>query len=885
MKETATTCPYCGVGCGVLAQQAGEAVDGVRGDPAHPANSGRLCVKGSSLHETLGHQGRLLRPKIQGEDCTWDEAIQAIAAGFRQTREQYGRESIGFYLSGQLLTEDYYVANKLAKGFMGARHLDTNSRLCMSSAVAGYKRALGGDAVPGCYEDLDLADLLVITGANPAWNHPILYQRMKKARQANPDRRVVVIDPRRSASCELADLHLPISPGSDAVLWNGLLSYMAANNALNSDYIDAHCNGFDDALAAARDSAPDVATVSVQCGVPEVDIRQFYDWFCQTPRTLSFYSQGINQSSTGTDKCNAIINCHLATGRVGKPGASPFSITGQPNAMGGREVGGLANQLAAHRDYSTPGAIDEVAAFWGAPDPAREPGYMAVDLFEAVHRGEIQAIWIMATNPVVSLPDANRVREALRRCPLVIVSDCVADSDTLALADIVLPAQGWSEKDGTVTNSERCISRQRALLPPVGEARPDWWIMSRVAAALGYGDAFGYNRPAEIFREHATLSALNNDNGERAFNIGGLADLSDEDYDALNPVQWPVLPGSRKGQKRLFTDGRFVTPDGRARFMPIDPRKPRQQCDDATPLRLNTGRIRDQWHTMTRTGRASRLLQHHPEPFVDVHPEDLARYHLKVGELAWVSNPRGRLLARVHAAPGQRPGEIFVPIHWNEQYSAEAVVSRLLAPVTDPFSGQPESKQGAVTVRPFAARWHARLLTHTDPQWKTPPDYWTLVPLSNCRSWYLAGERSPGWSEMAAEWLQRAPDLALVDEQAGRYRAAWFDGDRLAAVLMLEKENQFPELGWLDGLFAQETLGAAERRQVLAGRAAGMADTGQIICSCFQVGEKTITGAIHEGCQSVAALGDRLKCGTNCGSCIPELKGLIESCATSRDTG
>lgn len=881
MSETATTCPYCGVGCGVLGDPAGAGLSPVRGDPDHPANQGRLCVKGSSLSETLGQQGRLTKPRVHGREVSWGEAISAVAQGLADTRSRLGGEGLGFYLSGQLLTEDYYVANKLAKGFLAARHLDTNSRLCMSSAVAGYKRALGEDAVPGCYEDLDYADLLVLTGANPAWNHPILYQRMKRAGEDRPERRVVLIDPRRNASAELADLHLALAPGTDAILWNGLLTDLADRGGLDQAYIEAHCSGFTQALAAARESAPDTARVARDCGLAETDVRQFYDWFRATPRTLSFYSQGINQSSSGSDKCNAIINCHLATGRIGKPGASPFSITGQPNAMGGREVGGLANQLAAHRDYDTPGALAEVAAFWQAPAMATEPGHKAVELFEAVHRGEIQALWIMATNPLVSMPDSNRVREALQRCPLVIVSDCVEDTDTLALADIVLPACGWSEKDGTVTNSERCISRQRAWLPAPGEARPDWWIISQVATAMGHGSAFDYAGPAAIFREHAALSALNNE-GQRVFNIGGLATLTDQQYEDLSPVQWPVLPGARIGRQRLFGDGRFATPDGRGRLLPITPRGPQQACTHRFPLRLNTGRLRDQWHTMTRTGRAARLLQHRSEPFVAIHPTDLSAFALQNGDLAWVHNDRGRFLGRLQASNEQRPGELFVPIHWTDQFSREAVVSRLLAPVTDPVSGQPESKQGAVTLSPFTARWQARLLAPEAPPADWSALYWTRVPLGNCQSWSLAGEAQREWPKTAIQWLGRTPDMVLSDPPAGRYRAAWLEGGKVQAVLLVEPDNVFPDLGWLDSLFALPELSGPQRRQLLAGREAGMADNGPVICSCFQVGERTIHAAVAGGCDSVAALGEKLQCGTNCGSCIPELKTLIVAMPTEK---
>ncbi|MDX5299283.1 MAG: molybdopterin-dependent oxidoreductase, partial [Gammaproteobacteria bacterium] len=463
---------------------------------------------------------------------------------------------------------------------------------CMSSAVAGYKRAFGEDAVPACYADLELADLLVIVGGNPAWNHPILYQRMKAAGEGRPYRRVVVVDPRRTASCEIADLHLPIAPGTDAMLFNGLLVWLADHGATDTDYLNAHCNGWEEALAAARASVPDLASCARLCDVPQADLERFFTWFAETRRTVTLYSQGINQSSSGTDKCNAIINCHLATGRVGLPGASPFSITGQPNAMGGREVGGLANQLAAHLDYDTPGARDRVRGFWDAPRLPEAPGLKAVDLFEAVHSGRIKAVWILGTNPAVSLPDAGRVREALQRCPLVIVSDCVANTDTAAFAHILLPATGWSEKDGTVTNSERCISRQRGILPPPGEARHDWWTISQVARRMGFATAFAYSRPVDIFREHAALSGFGN-SGQRAFNISALAELDQAGYDALRPIRWPVTPQAPQGTDRLFADGHFSTPDGRARLLPITPRLPRQTLDAEHPVRLNTGRIRD----------------------------------------------------------------------------------------------------------------------------------------------------------------------------------------------------------------------------------------------------------------------------------------------------
>ncbi|XOZ32953.1 molybdopterin-dependent oxidoreductase [Halomonadaceae bacterium KBTZ08] len=879
-----TTCPYCGVGCGVEANAEGDGLAPVRGDPDHPANAGRLCVKGSALHETLGAQDRLTRPRIQGRDTDWQQAIAYLAGEMGRLRRDQGGESIAFYLSGQLLTEDYYVANKFAKGFIGTPHVDTNSRLCMSSAVAAHKRAFGEDAVPGCYEDLELADLLVLAGANPAWNHPILYQRMQNAGADRPDRRMVVIDPRRTASCDQADLHLALRPGTDAILWNGLLCWLADVGALDENWINAHCNDPQASLQAARDSAPDPETVAARCDLALADVRTFFEWFAATPRTTSFWSQGLNQSRSGTDKANAIINCHLATGRIGRPGATPFSITGQPNAMGGREVGGLANQLAAHMDYDTPSAREALTRFWQAPALPTGPGHKAIDLFEAIERGEIQCVWIMATNPLVSLPDPERARNALAQCPLVIVSDCVADTDTLALADVALPAMGWAEKDGTVTNSERCISRQRGLVPAVGEARPDWWIISAVAQALGFRDAFDYAGPAAIFREHARASTLSGHPGQQ-FNLAALADMADADYDAMAPVRWPVTPAHPRGRARLFEEGGFATPDGRARFMPVQPTQPASGTTVSRPLRVTSGRIRDQWHTMTRTGRAPRLLQHLCEPFIEANPEDLAAHYINNGDLAWLSNGQGRYLGRARASEGMRRGEVFIPIHWNHCFTAHGLASALFPRVTDPLSGQPETKHSTATLQPFHAQWHARLMGGGPEQWPRNL-YWARVPLSQVTCWHLAGNTTVAdWPGTARQWLGRHPDSEMRDPAAGRYRAAWYEGDQLQAVLLVEPTNDFPGLDWLDSLFQAPRLDDSTRRRVLAARDSDQPDPGPIVCSCFQVGERRIEEAVAEGCDSVTSLGKSLGCGTNCGSCIPELRQLVAQCQPEPSDG
>jgi assimilatory nitrate reductase catalytic subunit len=871
MHQT-TTCPYCGVGCGVQVQVAQQNIIAVSGDTDHPANHGRLCVKGSALHETTGAHARLLRPRVDGHECDWAHALDSVSQRLAAIIERDGPGAVAMYLSGQLLTEDYYVANKLMKGFIGSSHVDTNSRLCMSSTVAGYKRAFGGDLMPCSYDDIDAAELMLLVGSNAAWNHPILFQRIAAAKAANPNVKVVLLDPRRTASADIADLHLALKPGSDALIFNALLAELVRRERIDHDYIARHTEGFAAACEAACTSAPDLAQVARAADLPLADLAQLADWFCATERTLTFFSQGINQSSSGTDKVNAIINCHLATGRIGRPGMGPFSLTGQPNAMGGREVGGLANQLAAHMDFATPENIARVARFWHAPNMARQEGLKAVDLFDAIERGEIKAVWIMATNPVVSLPDADRVRRALQQCELVIVSECMAATDTLALADIALPASTWGEKNGTVTNSERRISRQRGLIPPPGEARHDWWIICEVAKRLGHAAAFDYPTPAAIFREHAALSGFEN-NGRRGFDISALSTLSDAAYDALTPIQWPVTATAPDGTARLFSDSRFFTPSGRARFLPIEPRAPKQQPDAEYPLVVNSGRIRDQWHTMTRTGRAARLSQHRPEPFIELHPDDARACGVADDTLALLHNRQGHFIARARVTDQQRRGEVFVPMHWNAQFSANARAGVLFAPVVDPVSGQPESKQGIAALQPLPTRWQARLLVRSPRA--APGAYWTRVPLEHCTSYWLADTESVAdWQQWCREQLGQPASLWLEDRAAGRFRACHIHDGQLEWLLLVEPDNRLPELDWLDRQF-DGPLSTDTRRQLMAARPAGEQPSGTVICSCFQVREPAIRAAIEAGANSAQALGDTLKCGTNCGSCIPELKALI----------
>ncbi|MBT2787160.1 MULTISPECIES: nitrate reductase [unclassified Halomonas] len=888
MTQAKTTCPYCGVGCGVTATVEAGTLSAVEGDREHPANFGRLCVKGSALHETLGEQGRLTHPRVDGVEVSWGTALSATADRLNDLRAEHGNHCVAAYLSGQLLTEDYYVANKLFKGFLGTPHLDTNSRLCMASAVVGYKRAFGADAVPCNYEDLEEAELVVLVGSNLAWNHPVLYQRIKVAKERNPLMRLVVIDPRVTDSCEIADLYLGIKPGTDAYLFNGLLTWMAKRRKLDTLYLERHTEGFDEALEAAQQTTGSVAEVAAACDVDPERLETFYYWFASQLHVVTLYSQGVNQSASGTDKCNAIINCHLAGGKIGLPGAGPFSITGQPNAMGGREVGGLANQLAAHMDYHTPGALDLVSRFWATdsltPSLPEEPGYKAVELFEAIERGEIKALWVMATNPAISLPDAARVRAALEKCPLVIVSECAAHTDLLPYADIVLPASGWSEKDGTVTNSERRISRQRGMLPPPGEARHDWWIMCEVAKRLGFSEAFDYTHPWEIFDEHARLSGFENngstDSPKRLFDISGLVGLGRDGYDALAPIQWPVTKAAPHGTARLFEDGEFATANGRAKLLAIHPQGPEKSLCAAYPLRLNTGRIRDQWHTMTRTARSPRLMNHRAEPFMDVHPDDAHSAGVTDQGLAVLTAAKGEFRARVRVSNAQRRGEIFVPIHWTDCFTQQARSSSLIDSIIDPLSGQPESKHGAVALAPLATDWQATLLVAEGVTESTPwctSAYWTRIPMRGCQRWQLAHTQSVNdWLAQLKTWLPGDVSVVSQDPTNGRLRAACVKNDQLRWWLMVGPPKELPGLAWLEARFNDLVLSDSHRRRLLAGCDDGAADTGPVVCSCHQVGQTTIVNAIREGDTSVEALGARLACGTQCGSCIPELKSLIE---------
>ncbi len=883
-----STCAYCGVGCGLNIHISNEhEIIKISGDSEHPANYGRLCSKGSALAETLSLEGRLLHPEVQGKRSSWSDAIHSVADGFKKIISEHGPDAVAFYASGQLLTEDYYVANKLMKGFIGSGNMDTNSRLCMSSSVAGHKRAFGSDTVPNCYDDLDHAELVILIGANSAWCHPVLFQRIQTAKKNNPRLKVVIVDPRKTNTCDIADLHLAIDSGSDTALFNGLLVYLKQHNKLDDNYISNFTDGFEQALLAAEHEAATCQDVAQLCNIPTKDIETFYKWFADTEKTMSLYSQGINQSSSGTDKVNAIINCHLASGRIGKLGSGPLSLTGQPNAMGGREVGGLANQLAAHMDFY-PEDRNIVAEFWKTKEISKKPGLTAVEIFDAIEDGSIKAIWIMATNPVSSLPNADKVKKALEKCELVVVSDCVENTDTLDLAHIKLPAAGWSEKDGTVTNSERRISRQRAFNPLAGEAKPDWWIISEVAKAMGFGQEFKFDSAADIFREHAALSAYKNniENRVRDFNLKGLTDLTNQQYDELTPIQWPVLDSFSKGTPRLFENGYFYTENKKAKFISVTTRSAVNIPSLAYPYILNTGRIRDQWHSMTRTGLSPRLNLHKPEPFVEIHSSDLAKLQLRHGEIAVLNSHWGTMLARIEESNNVKPGMVFAPMHWTFQLSSQGRVGALVNPELDPVSFQPESKHTPIRISGFESKWQGFIISAKKLKLDMlnyrvdikGEHYWRYeiadqsISTQALQTTIQTQVESPNGNDQYSWQEYQDPGHELL-------RLACFKNGVLVLVLMVQNtQTSLPERAWLSSLFSSTEKIEEIRPTLLSGKPPiGTPNTGKQICACFNVGENTIRDLINtHKFTEATAIGNSCKAGTNCGACVPEIKALIQ---------
>ncbi|KEJ88698.1 nitrate reductase [Sulfitobacter donghicola] len=850
MSLTKTVCPYCGVGCGLLAGPDGT----IKGDPDHPANFGRLCSKGAALGETIGLEGRLLTPKVAGRDAAWDDALDLVAQKFGDAIRDHGPDSVAIYASGQILTEDYYVANKLMKGFVGSANIDTNSRLCMASSVAGHKRAFGTDTVPAIYEDLEQADLIVLVGSNLAWCHPVLHQRISAAKAARPALKIVNVDPRKTATTGLADQHLRILPDGDAALFNGLLAHLADTDALDHDYLKHHVNGHSEAVEQARLTNP------LDSGLSQEELDSFFALWAGTEKVVTVYSQGVNQSGFGTDKVNAILNCHLATGRIGKPGCSPFSVTGQPNAMGGREVGGLANILANHLDIENPDHRASVQAFWQSPTIASEAGLKAVDLFQACASGKIKALWVISTNPAVSLPDADGVAEAIKAVPFVAVSEINARTDTGDLADVLLPAAGWGEKNGTVTNSERRMSRQRAFMPAPGETRPDWLIISQVASRMGWGDAFSYSSPAEVFAEFVALSKATRE-FERDLDLSGFEEI---DYDNLIPTQWP------KNGQRFFADGKFFHADGKAKMLPIRAPQPQQRGT----FTFNTGRNRDQWHTMSRSGKAPRLGAHLAEPYAEIHPDDAARLSVGEGDLVTLSNQYGTSVLRALITDRTAKQQVFAPMHWTRQQSSASWINNLAAPVVDPVSGQPASKMSQVTVKKYSASWYgfAASLDPIQPQ----GDYAAVARTLTGWQGEFAGLTPPAdWEELVRSLLSLETGNASLmrDESTQQTRVAFHDGEKLVGLFYAASEPVTLARAYAVSLIGTDTSAL----QALAGRSgADQVDPGATVCACLNVGINTLREAIAAGAGSIEALGTATCAGTSCGSCKPELARLLD---------
>ena len=957
MIEVKTTCPYCGVGCGVLAKTDGQRITAVRGDPDHPANFGRLCTKGSTLHLTTTPYGRALHPEMrtsradERKRVSWDVALDTLVDKFAKTIAEHGPDSVGFYISGQLLTEDYYVFNKLAKGLIGTNNVDTNSRLCMSSAVAGYKATLGADAPPACYDDLNHAELIVIAGSNAAWAHPILYRRLEDAKAKNPALKVVCIDPRRTETARAADMHLPILPGTDVALFNAVLHWLLWEDATDNAYIAAHTEGFAELKTAVRECTPTWAARI--CGVDESQIVEFATWWKQSKATLSMYCQGLNQSACGTDKNAALINLHLATGQIGKPGAGPFSLTGQPNAMGGREVGGLANLLPGHRDVANAEHRAEIAQFWGVDALPSAPGKTAIEMFDAVKRGEIKLLWIACTNPAQSLPDLRAVAEAFANADCVIVQEAFRTTETAKLADVLLPASTWGEKHGTVTNSERRVTHVNGVVPPPGQARHDWDIVVDFARRLegrlkprimkpplgslslgervgvretafepsvdgtdrpspqpsppggGGGTLFPYPTAEDIFNEHRETTR------GRDLDITGMSYAS---LDAQGPQQWPLPEGETVGKTRLYEDGIYPTASGKAKFKVTPYKGVAEPVDARYPLALTTGRLRDQWHGMSRTGRVPQLYGHAPEPMLTMNSTDAARRLLIAGEVVKVASRRGELVLRLAVSDDMRSGQCYVPMHWGKLTLASAGshgINALTSPTFDPISKQPELKHTAVRVGRAALPWQLVAFAYTeggrDPvavcdelreiaqafsaQAVSGNTFFASTTLiGNVRPGVvlrLAAERAPERSALAQIdrilGLTGLATLAYDDPRRNLSRRVRVDDGRLVGVRLAGAIlGDLAAESWMRDFFLSGASVVELRQRLLAGSAAapqGFKPRGKVVCNCFNVSENEIidfcAAANGDGDAKLAALQTAKKCGTNCGSCLPELRTLV----------
>jgi assimilatory nitrate reductase catalytic subunit len=903
MQETKSTCCYCGVGCGVLIQTENQQIVGVRGDPDHPANLGKLCTKGTTLHLTAAPEkrsARALYPELRRhryekrQQASWDESLDYIAERFAETIRKHGPDSVGFYISGQLLTEDYYVFNKLAKGLIGTNNVDTNSRLCMSSAVAGYKATLGADAPPGCYEDIDHAACMFIAGSNMAFAHPILYRRIEESKARNPDLKIIVVDPRLTDTAQGADLHLPIQPGTDVALFNGMLHIMLWEDLIDPSYIKAHTQGFEALKTTVREYTPKM--VADICGVQEALIVQAARWFAAGP-TLSLYCQGLNQSSSGTDKNAGLINLHLATGQIGKKGAGPFSLTGQPNAMGGREVGGMANLLSAHRSLSNPQHCAEVASLWGVDSVPEKPGKTAVEMFDAVRSGEIKMVWIACTNPAQSMPDLARVCDALEKAELVVVQEAYGNTDTVPYADVLLPATTWGEKEGTVTNSERRITHVNASVPPPGEARADWAIATdfaqRMEKLTGWrifsphplveeASLFPYQKAEDVFNEHRETTR------GRDLDITG---LSYGMLDSQGPQQWPLREGETAGKARLYEDGVFENEGGKAKFSNVKYIPVAEKTDAGYPLHFNTGRLRDQWHGMSRTGTVAQLYNHAEEPALSMNIGDMSRRQLNNGDLVKVSSRRGSLVVRVKQSDEMLPTQTFMPMHWGKRQMNSGGSNALTIGTFDPVSKQPELKHAAIKVEKLNLPWSMVLMRRGVDMLSTLDSLQPLLGRFDYATSGLYGRdegililRAAGKEAASPELIDEfdallgidedTPSMIYNDPKRGISKRVVVEGGKVTGVKLV---GETLAAEWLKEVMTRQDFPEAVRLWALAPVSApptGSQSRGRIVCNCLDVSEKEIAAMVAEGAD-LPELQAKLKCGTQCGSCVPELKRLV----------
>ena len=891
-QTTASTCCYCGVGCGVLIEHDGEHILGVSGDPTHPANFGKLCSKGSTLHLTGDHAARALYPELRlgkglaRSRADWESALDHAATVFAQTIAEHGPDSVAFYISGQLLTEDYYAFNKLARALVGTNNIDSNSRLCMSSAVVGYKRSLGADAPPCSYEDLELSDCVMIVGSNMAYAHPVLFRRLEQAKARRPQMKIIVIDPRRTDTCDLADLHLAIAPGSDVALFHGILHLLLWEDWIDRSFIESHTVGLADLKNLVRDYTPGL--VAQLCEISVEQLQQCAEWIGTSPSFLSLWCMGLNQSTAGSAKNSALINLHLATGQIGRPGAGPFSLTGQPNAMGGRETGSLANLLPGHRDAANPEHRAEVADYWGVDSLPDSPGLSAIEMFEQVRNGQIKALWIACTNPAQSLPDQQNVRAALEACPFVVLQEAFRTTETAPFADLLLPAASWGEKEGLVTNSERRISHVRRAITPPGEARADWAITVDFAQRLekqlrpGQPSLFAFEHPTQLFDEFKYLTQ------GRDLDLSGISHAL---IDRLGPQQWPFPQGAVSGTPRLYTDGIFPTANGRARFMTEPYRAAREQRNAHYPLTLMTGRLRDQWHGMSRTGTAAQLFGHVSEALLSLHPDDLREHHLSSGDLVSLKSRRGSVIVAVGADDSVRPGQAFLPMHWGDRF-LKGGVNALTQPAFDPLSKQPELKHSAVRIEPVALAWKLFVLVEGDVQ----RHFEALRPLCEDFAYVslsLAGRERPALLIRAANTqapdLQRlqeidhhlglidGPVLAYDDPQRSIGKRVRIEQGRITAIRLAgETLAQY----WLQDLWLEGRVDEQLRRWLLAplsaapGSTSGVSGAQKILCNCKNVSQSAVCREIENGL-NLQELKQQLGCGTQCGSCVPEIKRLL----------